>query len=103
MTCYITEDSQSSLRDGIETVVIPIRNQHDLKDLVFHVQRGGTYDVVEWLLAQLHRQTEIDRVCGLTVTPVQTGHVVVELQMRQPGKQLEAWFREHTGPGHGRC
>lgn len=93
MTIYLSEEAVSHLKDGIETILIPVRNGHDMEDLVFHSKRGGTYDVVEWLLAQLGRSTEIDRVCGLTVTPMPSV-VAVTMEMRQPGKQLEEWLRQ---------
>ena len=92
MTYYISEDSASSLRDGIETIVIPIRDSHDLGHLVFHTQRGGAHDVVEWLLSELGRSTEIERVCGLSITPLPDNKVVVNLELRQPGLQMEEWL-----------
>lgn len=103
MTCLLAEKAVSSLREGIETVVVPVTHPSDLKDLVFHSQRGGIHDVVEWLLSQLYRSSEIDRVCGLTVTPLYEGVVQVNLEMRQPGRQMEQWLRENIIPGGGRC
>jgi len=97
MTCLLAEKAVSSLREGIETVVVPVTHPSDLKDLVFHSQRGGVHDVVEWLLSQLYRSSEIDRVCGLTVTPLYENVVQVNLEMRQPGKQIEEWLR-HSLP-----
>jgi hypothetical protein len=93
------EEAQSVLLEGIETVVIPVHNPHDLEQLVFRTQRGGEYDVVEWVLGELSRLTELERVCGLVVTPTQGG-VTINLQMRQPGKQLELWVRG-IKPGMG--
>lgn len=100
MTCYIDEEAVSSLKDGIETILIPLHDSWDLEDLVFHSKRGGTYDVVEWLLSQLYRSSEIERVCGLSITPLQGGVVQVNLEMRQPGRQLEQWFLEGHRVGH---
>lgn len=91
MTCYIAEESQSSLKDGIETIVVPIHDPNDMEQLVFHTQRGGVYDVVEWLLSELYRQTELERVVGLTVTP-NHNQVVVNLELKQPGLQMEEWL-----------
>src|SRR5256885_16089498 len=94
MTCYLSEESVSVLKDGIETIVISIHDPHDLESLVFHTQRGGVYDVVEWLLTQLGRPMELERVCGLSMTPA-GNQVTVNLELRQPGLQLEHWLREH--------
>lgn len=94
MTCLIRERSASTMKDGIETVLVIVSHELDLKDLVLNSQRGGTHSVVEWLLSQLYRDTEIDRVCGLTITPHQSGMVEINLEMRQPGKQLEEWLLE---------
>lgn len=91
----IAEKAVSSFKDGIETVVVPITHAIDLQDLVFHSKRGGTHDVVEWLLSQLYRPREIERVCGLTVTPLYEGVVQINLELRQPGRQIELWLREH--------
>lgn len=102
MTCYIAEESQSSLKDGIETIVIPIHDPNDMEQLVFHTQRGGIYDVVEWLLSELYRQTELERVVGLTVTP-NHNQIVVNLELKQPGLQLEQWLKQYLSPGAGRC
>lgn len=44
--------------------------------------------MVEWLLTELGRWAELERVCGLSVT-VGTP-LVVTIEMRQPGKQFEA-------------
>ena len=93
MTCYLNEESTSSLKDGIETLVVPIHDKLDMESLVFHTQRGGVYDVVEWLLTKLHRWSEMERVCGLSVRQ-QGNTAVVNLEMRQPGKQIEEWFLE---------
>lgn len=94
MTYLLAEKAVSSFKDGIETVVVPVTHPSDLKDLVFHSQRGGIHDVVEWLLSQLYRSSEIDRVCGLTVTPLYEGVVQINLEMRQPGRQLEIWLEQ---------
>lgn len=96
MTCFINEESQSILSEGVERIVIPLHDPHDLEDLVFHTKRGGTYDVVEWLLSQLHRSTELERVCGLTVTP-HSAQIVVNLELRQPGLQMEDYIRRAAG------
>lgn len=94
MARYMWRDAKSVLRgDGIEEVIIPIVNGFDLERLAMEAQRG-TYAVVEWLLTELGRWTELERVCGLSVTPDGAG-VVANLEMRQPGKQVEAWLREH--------
>jgi hypothetical protein len=89
MTVHILEDSTSVLSQGIETILIPIYHQLDLRDLIFHTKRGGVYDVVEWLLSELCRDMELERVCGLTVRPLHDGRVTVTLELRQPGKQFE--------------
>lgn len=102
MTCYIQEEHISRLHEGIETLIIRVRHKHDLEDLAFHAERGGKYDVVEWLLAQLGRPTELGRVCGLSVAQDGAGHVHVTIELRQPGKQLEEWLRKYVGAGHGR-
>lgn len=101
MTYYIREDSTSSLQDGIETLVIPIHDPRDIESLVFHTQRGGVYDVVEWLTTTLGRDCDFERVCGLSVRQ-QGNTFVVNLEMRQPGKQLEKWLSEYLSPGLGR-
>lgn len=90
MTYYINQDAQSSLQDGIEVILITIRNQNDLNHLAFQTARGP-HAVVEWLLSELGRSTEIERVCGLSVS-TDGAKVVVNLDLRQPGKQMEAWF-----------
>lgn len=92
MTFAIYKDAQSTLQDGIETIVIPITEQHDLEHLTMNYKRGGRHGAVEWILAQLHRQTEIARVCGVDMS----GNKLV-LRLRQPGKQFEEWLKQAEG------
>jgi hypothetical protein len=84
----IRQETVSSLDQGIETLRIPIQDPHDMSRLQLESQRG-TYAVVEWLLSELGRSAEIERVCGLTGQTTQ-GKVIIILEMRQPGKQFEA-------------
>lgn len=91
MTFFIGQDARSTLWDGIETIVIPLQHTNDLQHLALQSERGP-HAVVEWLLSQLGRSTEIERVCGLSVG-VQGTKAVVNLELRQPGKQIEAWLR----------
>lgn len=90
-TC-IHQTARSSLKDGIETILIPITHPNDVNRLVLESQRG-TYSVCEWLLNELGRWSELDRVCGLSISTAPS--VLVNLELRQPGKQFEAWMAEH--------
>jgi hypothetical protein len=89
VTFAIYKDAQSTLQDGIETIIIPITDERDFEQLTFNFQRGGRHGAVEWVLNQLHRPLEIDRVCGVDMQ----GNKLV-LRLRQPGKQMEAWITE---------
>lgn len=93
-TC-LHQTARSSLLDGIETIVIPITHPGDLNRLAIETGRG-IYSVCEWLLTELGRWAELDRVCGLNVSTGE-GVVVVNLELRQPGKQFEEWMgAEHN-------
>lgn len=89
MAWPILKNHRTSLSEGIETIVIQITREDEFADLTTAFNRGGRHGAVEWLLAQLHRSTEIDRVCGVDMS----GNNIV-LRLRQPGKQLEAFIGE---------
>lgn len=93
MTYFIAQDAVSTLLNGVETIVIPIRDEHDLGSLVTTHSQRGKYGLVEWLLSQLNRPTEVERVCGLSIKE-EGGRVVAQLELRQPGKQIEEWLQD---------
>lgn len=93
MTHLLAQDAKSIMKDGIETIVVPITHQHDLERLALEASRGG-YAVVEWLLSYLGRWADLDRVCGLNCS-IEKGRATINLELKQPGRQIEEWLRDH--------
>lgn len=87
------------MKDGIETILVPITHPHDLERLALEAGRGG-YAVVEWLLSYLGRWPDLERVCGLSCS-TEPGRVVVNLELRQPGRQIEEWLHHLKPPVGG--
>lgn len=94
MSFLIYKTSQSTLDRGVETILIHLTDQHDIDRLMDEVKKGR-HAVVEWLLAELYRQTEINRVFAFSADPQPGGAILCTLKLAQPGHQLEVWLAEY--------
>ena len=92
MTWRILYNHTSVLESGIETITIPLTEQREIDAVMLNVQRGGIHGLAEWVLTELFRQMEIDRVISVRVHE----NSVIML-MKQPGKQIEKWMAERQG------
>lgn len=95
---HLRQSMTTTLKDGIEVVTVHMAKPWQVVRFMWEFNRVDPADakehMVEWLMFNLGRPTETDRVCGLTVEPKHDGSVVAILELRQPGKQFEAWLRE---------
>jgi hypothetical protein len=88
----IKASTRSILHEGIETLFVPVEHHLDKSTFGHSVERG-TYCAAEWVLHQLGRLADLERVCALNGS-TEGGKLVVQLELRQPGLQLEHWLRE---------
>lgn len=80
--------------NGIETILIPLESKRAIAALMFDTRRGGQHGALEFLLTEIGRTEDMDRVCGLAIDP-QDNIVLAQIQLKQPGKQLEEWLKDH--------
>lgn len=78
---------RSEWEEGIEHVYIGLVTPIDRNRAKWAMKQGREY-LIDWLLGEIRRRTEIDRVCGIKAI-LEDEPPTIRISLRQPGRYIE--------------